>query len=111
MILPAQLAAPAELRAGVDDLAGLCGRVAHAYLTRRSAYLDGDAYEDLVSYLLVVSWSEAQRFDGRGHLAGFIGGRLKWRCTDWMRSRLGRGRAPRPAVVSLEALPLDTAAA
>lgn len=103
LLIPASLATPQELAAGIDDVEELCARAARTYLKRRQVpYLDDDTYADLISYLMLVAWTEAVKFSGGGRLDKFIGQRLQWRCTDWYRSRFGRGRHPRPVVISLD---------
>lgn len=105
LVLPASLATPAELTAGVRDIEGLCLHIANEYLARRRAHLAPEDDAELVSYLMLAAWTEAARYQvGIGTLLGFLSARLRFRCTDWYRSRFGRSRAPRPVMVSLDSM-------
>lgn len=105
MILPASLATPPELAAGVRDIEGLCKHVANEYLARRRAYLNDDQDAELRGYLMLAAWKEATRYQpGRVNLLGYLTARLTFRCTDWYRSYFGRSKTPRPAIISLEVL-------
>lgn len=101
LILPAGLATPQELVRGIRDIEGLCKHVSTEYLRERNAFLSADADADLRTFLLAAAWEEAQRYDGTGSLIGYLDRRLKWRCTDWMRARLGRHRYDQPDIVTL----------
>jgi hypothetical protein len=104
LVMPACFATPAEISTGVLDVEGLCKHVANEYLERRRAYLTDDQHAELLGYLMLAAWTEAGRFNGTGRLLGFLESRLKWRCTDWYRTYFGRGKTPRPQVVSLDSL-------
>ena len=111
MILPACLATPQELAAGVCDVEGLCHGVANAYLARRGAYLSDDLHGELYSYLMLAAWTEAAKYRPHiGTLVGFLTARLRFRCVDWYRSYFGRSKRERPVLVSLDDLPVDVAA-
>ena len=111
LILPASLATPAELAAGVENIEALCERVAGDYLRRCKASLNDDCHDELMGFLMLRAWSEAGRYaprDGGSHLVGYLSQRLAWRCTDWYRSTFGetrrRSSRPRPVIISLDEL-------
>lgn len=105
--MPAGFATPTELADGIQNIEALCTRCAGNYLSQRQATLPTDAFEDLVSYLMLAAWTEAARYrsvGGTSSLNGFISTRLAFRCTDWYRSRFGRSRLPKPVILSLDQL-------
>lgn len=106
LILPASLATPAELAAGVRNIEALCEHVAGRYLYQRRGYLADDLFEELTSYLMLRAWHEAGRYDpARGvDLVGYLSQRLAWRCTDWYRTTYGRGPRVTPTMESLDRL-------
>jgi len=101
LILPVSLATPEEIAGGIRDIEALCRHVSTEYLRERNAFLSADADADLQAFLLAEAWEEADRYDGTGSLLGYLDRRLKWRCTDWMRGRLGRHRYEQPDVLGL----------
>ena len=76
----------------VPDIEDVARRVLKGYCTKNGTRLGLADQEDCVAFLVAEAWIVSERFDAsRGApFSAIIRVRLSFRCTDWMRGRLGR---------------------
>jgi hypothetical protein len=105
------LAVPLSLGDGpgrIEDVEALVRKVVDDRLRQWGARLKELDYEDLVSYLIGVSWELSRRYDPakdrNPNFAAYAARILSLRVADWFRTRFGDTRhGQKPVVLSLDA--------
>src|SRR6266545_5364115 len=94
----------------ISDLEALCRSVLNDHLcagVKKGGRISGPTspltlsqYDDALVYLIETGWELAQRFNGRGRLAGYVQSFLFMRIVDWRRHTFGSSRyGPAPQFV------------
>jgi hypothetical protein len=87
-----------EIAGGVEDIEGLCWKAARLYLQKHGITLPKEDRDELISFLIGASWLEVRRYnlalESQGlrtaNLVSYLGQRLTWRCSDWMKAYAAR---------------------
>lgn len=98
----------------IDDVEAFTRTTIDNYLQQHSAYLNPDDYDDLVAYLVGITWELSERFDpsrSKQSFSTYVIWITRKRVPNWYRSRWPGSRFNRAeahAVVSLEGLPTNS---
>jgi hypothetical protein len=103
----------------IADLESLCRSVLNDHLVagvKRRGRISGPTspltpsqYDDCLVFLLGTGWELAQKFNGRGRLAGYVQSFLFMRVVDWRRRTFGNSRyGPAPQFVEYDPRQHDT---
>lgn len=89
VIIPLDEATSYERAVGIASIEALAISIVERAQRRHGFMLTAEQRGDAVAHLITCAWHEAQRFDGRGRLGGFVTSRLRWRMVDWLKAEIG----------------------